>query len=85
MSLTFFLVTVRARHTYSDFNENAHPRVLLILLFPLVPFKCTILSWFVLSQRSAFLEQLISELYIPSTTVSDGSSSIKHRFSLRSM
>ena len=43
----------RVVYTYSDFNENAHPRILLILLLPLVPFERTILPWFVLSQRSA--------------------------------
>ena len=44
--------------TYSDLDENAHLWILLILLLSLVPFKRTILSWFVPSQqRSALYKQ----------------------------
>ena len=39
------------RDTYGDLDENAHSRILLIVLFPLVPFKRTILPWFAPSQQ----------------------------------
>ena len=44
--------------TYSDLDKNTHLRILLVELFPLVPFECTVLSWFIPSQqRGAFGRQ----------------------------
>ena len=52
--------------TYSDLNENAHLRILLILLLALVPFERTVLPWFVPSQqRGAFREQQAEFVYLP--------------------